>query len=162
MYDSHISHSYKLYNHEPVSCYGVYKNIVQRCSRRGIFVFFCSSVYSATINDWSTIERDVFRQYYPFSHLCSHPRRELDINRWPEYSGKIVCEIQYQDIKRNVVGAPCTVIYVQVYFNIRLRAYDIIIIIMRTFHSRNRFTHAGRQVQREPRWNDVSKVNEIM
>jgi len=97
------------------------------------------------------------------SPTCSYPRRELDINRWPEYSGQIVCEIQYRDIKQNTVGAPCAVIYTYTgNFNIRLRAYDIIIIVMQTFHSRNRFTHAGRQVQREPRRNDISKVDEIM
>jgi len=47
---------------------------------------------------------------------CSRARRELDINRRPEYSGQIVCEIQYRDIQYNAVGAPCTVfIYIRIY-----------------------------------------------
>lgn len=96
---------------------------------------------------------------------CSRPRWELDINRRPEYSGQIVCEIQYRDIQYNAEGAPCTVycLYIRIQVGIRFRAYDIIIIIiiMQTFHSRNWFMRAG-QVQREPRQNDISKVDEIM
>jgi len=91
---------------------------------------------------------------------CSRPRRELDINRRPEYSGQIVCEIQYRDILIfNITLSVLRVLFI--YIRIRFRAYDIIIIIMQTFHSRNRFTRAG-QVQREPRRNDISKVDEIM
>jgi len=52
------------------------------------------------------------------------------------------------------------ILFIYTYTGIRFRAYDIII-IMQTFHSRNRFTRAG-QVQREPRRNDISKVDEIM